>query len=285
MMNNTATGTLASESETAFSPSSASGRSKERSVRTDSHKPSTINPTEYEFVSFDYFGGSDLGAIMALQGQREIFRAHMATTGGKYAVHQNSGTCHICGANALYICRWYHAKNNEYIMTGEDCASKLDMSYGDMNYFRKAIGNALEAQAGKKKALATLEQAGIGRAWELYLNPVEGREEGIIVSIITKLVKYGNISEKQVSFISTLLNRIDNRPALEAARKAEEEAAADCPTGRVKISGTVLAVKVVEGFRGDVTKILVKSDTGFKVWGSRFSITGMDGGVQKDQHV
>ena len=137
-------------------------------TRTDIHRPSAVVPEDYDFVAFDYIGGSDLGAILMLKVEKERFLAHMKQTGGKFSNHEHGGSCYICGAFACYLCTFYHAKSNAYIQTGEDCARKLDMSYGDMNAFRRVIGDAREAQAGKKKAIALLADAGIARAWELY---------------------------------------------------------------------------------------------------------------------
>ena len=269
-------------------------------MRTDAHRPSVIVPEDYTFVAFDYIGGSDLGAIMALKEQREIFRAHMARTGGKYASVEHGGTCFVCGSFACYLTIWYNEKLNEYIQTGEDCAQKMDMSYGDMNSFRRVIGDAREAQAGKKKAEAILGDLGLSAAWALYLaDAPEHRtdcelsfmgnrctcdfksrdfqyEERTIRDIVVKLVKYGKISDKASAFIKTLLGKIENRPALEAQRAAEAEAAAPCPTGRVIITGRVLTVKVQERpsyYRGDSgtdTKVLIQALIGFKVWGNIF---------------
>ena len=215
----------------------------------------------------------------------------MATTGGTYAKHENSGSCHICGAQAIYICRWYSKADNTYIQTGEDCARKMDMlssfASKSIGQFRKAVSDAREAQAGKRKAQALLGDAGLSRCWDLYVATPSSNEweERTICDIVGKLVKYGSISDKQTNFLHNLLGKIENRAAIQAQRAAEADAAAPVPTGRVTISGTILAIKEVDGFRGPVTKILVKSDTGFKIWGSRFSITGNDGGVQKDQHI
>ena len=277
-------------------------------MRTDIHRPSAINPEDYEFVCFDYCDGSDLGAILALQGQHELFRAHMAQTGGKYAVHQNEGSCHICGALALYICHWYCVATNEYIQTGEDCARKLDMSYGTMNAFRRAISDAREAHAGKRKAIATLSDLGLLFAWEIYtaeyprhtetcpetneadngyaqpctcdvtdrVRGFEQFEEHTIRDIVGKLVKYGSISDKQTSFLSSLINRIFDRPLIEAKRQAEKDAAGPVPTGRIEVTGVVLALKEVEKpryYRNDADtawKILIRLENGSKIYGNRF---------------
>ena len=277
-------------------------------MRTDTHRPSAINPTEYEFVSFDYFGGSDLGAIMALQAQHEIFRAHMTKTGGTYAKHENNGSCHICGAHAVYICRWYHVLSNQYIETGEDCAQKLDMSYGTMNAFRRAISDAREAHAGKRKAIATLSDLGLLFAWEIYtteyprhtdacletndadsgyvqpctcdisdrVRGFEQFEEHTIRDLVGKLVKYGSISDKQVSFLSSLINRIFDRPLIEAKRQVEKDAAGPVPTGRIEVTGVVLALKEVDKpryYRNDsdtAWKLLIRLENGSKIYGNRF---------------
>jgi len=276
--------------------------------RTDIHRPSVIKPEEYTFVAFDYIGSSDLGALMMLQTQREIFRAHMARTGGRYSNHEHGGSCHICGAFAVYLCIWHHAPSNTYIQTGEDCAQKMDMSYGDMNGFRRVIANAREAHAGKKKAIALLGDLGLMPAWEMYCagypthaddcpwllreqttvrcdctcgalklaQAFEQYEERTIRDIVSNVVKYGNLSDKQSGFIKSLLAKILQRPVIAAQRAAEAEAAAPVPSGRIIITGRVLAVKQVErptyhyGDSGISTKLLVQGLTGFKVWGNQF---------------
>lgn len=275
--------------------------------RNDIHRPSEIIPEDYEFVAFDYIGGSDLGAIMMLKVEKEKFFAHMNRTGGRFSGHDHGGSCFVCGAYASYLCTWYHAKSNAYIQTGEDCARKLDMSYGDMNAFRRAVGTAREAHAGKKKAIAILADAGLMRAWETYaaeyprhaencsihLNswnePVEGScvcdvevrrseynryEESTSRDIVGKLVKYGSVSENQLEFLRKLLVKIDRRPILEAQRAAERAAAQDCPAGRIRVTGVVLGLKEVEDnysrFGGTNCKVLIQATEGFKVYGSRF---------------
>lgn len=60
----------------------------------------------------------------------------------------------------------------------------------------------------------------------------------------------------------------EQRDAERAERDAAHEAAEDAPEGRVVITGTVLAFKIQESMYGDVLKMLVQDDRGFRVWGS-----------------
>src|SRR5262249_46386490 len=104
-------------------------------------------------------------------------------------------------------------------------------------------------------------------------------EERTIRDIVSKLVKYGNISEKAAGFVSSLLGRIINRPIIAAQRQAEKDAAGPVPTGRVTMRGVVVGTKEVEqrtfgysryssGYE-TVTKLIIKLENGSKVFGSR----------------
>ena len=135
--------------------------------RTDIHRPSAIIPEDYSFVAFDYIRlemGDILQNCAMLQEARAIKKAHMDRTGGKYSQHEHGGSCHVCGASAIYTVTFYHEKTNSYIKTGQDCAEKLEMSFSDkgMNLFRNAIADARHAVAGKKKAQVILADAGMG---------------------------------------------------------------------------------------------------------------------------
>lgn len=192
-------------------------------VRTDIHRPGAINPSEYEWVAFEYIPGVgtgpvDLGACAFLQSERQKIRDHMARTGGNYSTHEHGGNCMVCGAWAIYTVLFYHRPTNVYVRTGQDCAQKMEMSYSASGYdlFKKNIHNVLEARAGKKKAEAILANAGLSRCWEIWeFTTFNGKnmEETTIQDVVAKLVKYGSISEKQTNLLRVLLNRIDHRGA------------------------------------------------------------------------
>jgi len=256
--------------------------------RTDIHRPSAIVPSDYEYVGIWTMKIEGLGDAEFMLQERKVCREHMARTGG-HTVHYSNGSCGICGnVQAIYLVLFYHAKSNEYIVVGCDCARKLEMSFDSehMNFFKKNVADAREAQAGKRKAIALLSDAGLIDAWEIFTaefpkhtadckvqyvdernaryigEPVEGSctcdlkarraahdlwEERTIRDIVGKLVRYGSISEKQRDFVRSLLGKIARRPIIEAQRKAEHDAAADVVAGRRTVTGTVLSLKEVEG--------------------------------------
>lgn len=272
-------------------------------ARKDIHRPAAIEPADYVFVAFDHLPGSsgDLGEALFMQEQRKYKRAHMARTGGTYSGHEHGGLCHICGSvNAIYSATFYHEKSNSYIRTGLDCADKLECE--GIEAFRKNVKKAKEAAAGKRKAKETLEKLGLGKAWELYeandakrkahaeaykewqnaggdedsapKYPESSRDEDTALDIVSRLIKWGNISDKAASFLGTLLDRIDRAPEIaaeKAAAKALEMANAKpvpAVEGRVLVKGEVLTVREQEGFYGPQIKMLVKAEDGWKVWGT-----------------
>jgi len=238
---------------------------------------------------------------------------HMATTGGTYATHDHGGNCMVCGAHCIYTALFYHVKTNAYIRTGLDCAEKMSMGMVDAEVFKTAVKDATKNRAGKRKAEKILADAGLSDCWPIYAGGYAGfsyaykldadgnptrmdgtpwtdadradywrlysdflsthKNESIIRDIVVKLVKYGSISDKQINFLRTLLDRAKIQPQLDAERAAKKAAeaasAADCPIGRVDIEGTVLSIKLQNSYQfGPSIKILVKHDTGYKVWGS-----------------
>lgn len=243
-------------------------------TRTDIHRPSVIEPAHYDFVAFEYLKaeGDLLGNALFLQAERARIRAHMSRTGGTYSHHAHGGNCHICGAHAVYTALFFHTPSNAYVRTGLDCAQKLECH--GIEAFRANVRGALENQAGKRKAQATLEVEGLEKAWEVYTatNNPDKFEELTIVDIVGKLVQYGNVSDKQMAFVRKLVSNLANRATIEAERAAKNEAAKPLPVSdkRVKITGTVVTIKKpAEFLGGDPWRILVEHADGWKVWGSR----------------
>lgn len=252
-------------------------------ARTDAHRPSAINPNDYEFVAWEYLREA-FDDPMVMVGERMAIKAHMDRTGATYSRHQHGGNCHICGAHAVYTALFYHAPSNSYVRTGEDCAAKIDGGC-DASAFRKRVSHFEEARAGKRKAQTLLAAKGLDAAWTIYAGPdAEHYEEATIKDMVGKLVQYGNISDKAAAYLAKLVERVANRPAIEAARKAQHDAASPVPVSdkRLTVEGVVLTIKQPAWAReahADVWKMLVQTDAGWKVYGSRpASIAGVERG-------
>jgi len=241
-------------------------------MRTDIHRPSVIQPEEYVFVGiwYDPNEADVVGGARLLREERENIKAHMEKMGGRWANHQHGGTCHVCGAHAVYLAAFYHEHHNEVIRVGQDCAEKLDMGCEDaFNAARRKVASAKEHATGKARARLQLEEKGLLAAWTLWeTNSRADSDTEIVVDMVGKLVSYGNLSDKQWEFLRRLMYRIENREVLEAQRAAEKEKAQDCPTGRLDIVGTVLSTRVVEGAYGDTLKMFVKTSGGYTLWGT-----------------
>lgn len=243
--------------------------------RTDIHRPSAIVPSDYDFVAFEYLKLDSLGACDALMRERAKIEAHMARTGGTYSSHEHGGNCMVCGnVFATYTVLFYHRPSNVYVRLGQDCAMKLEMSNdGAYNRFTAAVRDAREAQAGKRKAEATLNDAGLSSAWALYnaqWSESFRNDETIARDIVSKLVKYGSLSEKQVAFLRSLMERIERRPQIEAQRAAEAAAAPAWVAGRQVVTGEIVSAKWQENdfaYGAEASlKALIKLADGRKLW-------------------
>jgi len=71
-------------------------------MRTDCHRPSVIDPADYEYVGIENDKIDDvIGGAWVLQEHRDRIREHRARTGGTYSRHEHGGNCHVCGAHCV----------------------------------------------------------------------------------------------------------------------------------------------------------------------------------------
>lgn len=271
--------------------------------RTDCHRPSAIDPADYDFVGVEFSPqekDGDIGTLMMAAQERERIRNHMAATGGTYSRHQHGGNCHVCGAHCIYSTLWHHRPTNTYIRMGFDCTDKMDM--GDPDTFRAAQRtrdaiagqrkSALMNKAGRLKARALLEGAGLLRAWELAEldeDPTDepprkcncgslygcercghsgyfGNSWQTICDLVSKLIRYGDLRHKD--WLRNLIDRVDGWEAEKQRRAAEKAAAEDVPEGRHVITGTILKKEYRDSAYGGSLKLTIKDDRGFIVWGT-----------------
>ena len=93
--------------------------------------------------------------------------------------------------------------------------------------------------------------------------------DGFLGAMCAQLDEWGHLTEKQEAAVRTIMADRDERAEKRAAeREAERAAAADCPEGRVTVTGIVVSTDLRENAFGDTWKMLFKSDDGFKLWGT-----------------
>lgn len=247
-------------------------------MRNDIHSTSKVIPADYDFVAFGYQHMNYFGVTppLVIVHARRVLTEHMAKTGGQFSDHEHGGTCHICGANAIYMVNFYHRATNTYIATGNDCAAKMEMSYVGFNAFQSAVQDARQAHTGKAKARQLLADRGMQMAWAMYtgegissLNTPLPYEERTIIDIVSKLVKYGSASDKALNYAETLLKKIPARHVQQAQWAQERAIAKPAPTGdRVTFTGTVIKIAAHSSRFGTSMKMTVKSPEGWAAWGT-----------------
>jgi len=250
--------------------------------RQDVHKPSAINPEDYEYVALEHVKIEGLGDCEYAMAERRALTAHMNRTGGKWSGHAHGGNCMICGAWMIYSVAFYHRPTNTYVRTGHQCAEKLEWS--DPNAFKAyktACKAALANRAGQAKAEQVLRDQGLSEtAWTIYkawtLETDMGdfqlnRNYRTISDIVAKLVKWGSVSEKAMAYLKRLTEEVDNWEEIQAKKEASKALIPDVPEGRQVMTGYILSVKIREDqYTGEFLgyKMLVETDQGYKVWGT-----------------
>jgi len=256
-------------------------------MRTDQFRPSVIDPTEFEFVAVGNQNIDEIiGGPILLRQQRELIESHMKQTGGTWSKHSHGGSCFICGAWFIYYCVFYHQKTNTYHKVGFQCTEKLDFYETRLlDSYKTSFKNALAQQKGKQNAQSILEQKSLGLAYEIYTNEIETDDRcfnqvSVICDIVHRLVKYGKISDKQISFLRDLLYQVENYVEYMSQRDAELN---DVKEGRYEIRGTVQNVYCVDGDWGIQMKMVLKTEDNTIVIGSVPS--NIISAVEKDSQV
>lgn len=270
-----------------------------KAKRTDLHKPSVIVPTDYTLIACDY-QGVDSDEMAAYREERLAFRRWRERVGAKFAdITREDGSdgsrgCDVCGAAIAYMARFHHLPTNTVVTTGMDCAAKMEIGDPELfASFRKKIQGELRTRTGKRKAQRILGERNLTAAWEIFATPDYNTlprnpkrycedeiayEELTILNIVGKVVKYGDMSDAQASFVGALLGRIGKRAAYAAERAAATAHVPPVPVSaeRMEVVGEIISTKLQPSdFGPDVLKCVIQSAAGWKVWGTH--VTGNKG--------
>ena len=136
------------------------------------------------------------------------------------------------------------------------------------------IMNQTAWEAGRERNIKANATAGRNKRWiaedetrkeiEAFCLMAAGGSE-FIANMRDALHEWGRLTENQEAAVRKAMAREEKR---EAERTAEWEAAADCPEGRVEVTGVIISTDIRDTSFGMQWKMLVRDDSGFKVWGS-----------------
>lgn len=276
-------------------------------TRTDIHRPGSddFDPEAYDLVDvFDLFPENDMSGLLR-QDRINTVNAMLAR-GYQFASHQHIGQCGHCGTRIRYAALMTYETSLEMIWVGETCLwGRFESTTKEQfQALRKAAALDRAKQARKAAFLELCDthpvlvwatyarnigSAGLGDhradlpATERTWGEVHGKgwAIGVLDDIARKARQYGELSERQVEFITKLVGELETAEVETAQREAVAAAqppAAPVPTGKLVVEGEILSTKWQDNdFGGGSLKMLVQHADGWKVWGTKPA--ALDAGV------
>lgn len=277
--------------------------------RTDLAAPTVIDPAAFVFVAGVYFGsqpGEDFDALLGewlvekdqhdpdqkagwySQKPRVMTEFPPLNTQGNFA---RKGTCDHCGARFDWGAVYQHTSGG-HIVVGNVCADKtMDVpSRLELDVRRMKSLIAARRETARNAAKAHAEAVAGGFTW-LYTST---HDNATLTDIARKCLAWGGITERQLALVRRIHDGTPaewevKKAARETQRAAEEAAAQPVPVTveRVMVRGEIVSHKSQEGFMPGqmVTKILVKTDAGYKLWGTLPSSISHDGAKVGDYEL
>lgn len=229
--------------------------SKVREQRTE------LDPADYEFCCEYYCGPNE-----------DIADAYSREAWPEDCPLLTLGNCDHCGTAHFYGAI-FRAKDGSYLTIGNVCATKF------FNFASRKAYLTMQADLAKRTRELSEKRRKEAEAF-LAAHPelVEAFkvDHHIIQSIHAALIKYGNLSDRQVNLV---LKIADEKPEEEVKAKPIPEELLD---GRHEFTGKVLGFKDQDGYYGTTTKMVFRDDRGFTIYGTAFSA---DQGYEKGDRL
>lgn len=233
------------------------------------HNPKHFEPSDYEIVdTLDnrrpvYYGQG----VESFEEEVKWWEADMLRVYGpdwRKKIHH----CVHCGnGNVRWITAAKHVPSGDVVTFGVDCTERL--GFANRNAFKLAQLKS-KAEAGhariklwKEREAFVAANPEIGEALAKIKEPVHAKN-WFAIDVLSKLDRYGSLSERQVAAVLASLKRDVEFAARKAAEAAEVKG--DAPEGRVEVSGVVVGLKVYESAFGDTLKMTLKLANNAKVW-------------------
>lgn len=232
--------------------------------RIDLHRPSVMIPAQYSFVTTFAHARFDLDGELVDEGFGfDEVDAFLSTHTG--AVFGNARRCGSCGAQFLQGALWVHGPSGEALFTGRDCADNMmlvaDWTAVEVAAKRAADLRKLAVQRTiKAKAIADLFAANEGLEDALGTSYTGGRRHRILADLSSRLRQWGGLSPAQISLAFKIAAEVEVR------NTQPQEVLIAAPSGRVKLTGNVVSLKVQESDYGTVIKATVRVESPDGVW-------------------
>lgn len=261
------------------------------SARTDSHRPSApdFDPAGYVLIDvFDLHPEEGDAAWFAQTEQRCL------NAGISWAAHVGDrGVCGHCGAHLRYAALVHHGATDTMMFVGSTCLDERFTGVTAARFAQLRANAAAKAEATRERnrrhelAAEGLAFVSAGPALLVELSyagnggVVDGND--FLSDIARKVFQYGNLSDRQVDAALAAIERGMKWEAEKVAEKVERPSA-PAPQGRVVVTGTVVMTKWYANDFGETLKMIVRDDTGFRVF---VSVPGslMGVGIDRDSRV
>jgi hypothetical protein len=243
--------------------------------RTDVHAPKNLKPEDYEFVGCGNYPTAEMDASTPFIG-------HLIDDGWRF--DSEGAGCRHCGQFIIYYAILKHLPSHKLIKVGETCLdNRFDLANAEFQALRKAGKLNRERVKLSEKRTKWLA-ADIRHSVALGFAKEHDDGDGFYGNFVRFVERYGEASDK---WVGAIINAIDRQMAFEIRRVLEQRSAKPVIEGRIKITGELVSRKGKDTPFGWVTKIVIKDDRGFKVYGTEpASLTAaLDAQENEDPHA
>jgi len=229
----------------------------EKGKRVDVHRPSAINPGDYEYIKVG-------------QSRKLVKEGMNPYSGGP------AGTCHHCGKWIVWEVHYRHIPSNNHVTFGYQCAEILDMTDNridhEMNMLKRAAKRLREKweQEQEQKERAERFKREEPEVYNFLTDLDEDESFYFVKDLARNLEQWGSLTERQTQAAKKIILQRRQKEK----ERIEREANRVVPTtplanGRQWIGGTVEFVKTPD--QNDMFpawKMRVVMDDGNAVWGT-----------------